>query len=840
MTVMPASSRKPFLTTIDLSTTHNPHHHNFMKTQSHLISRRIQIAFSTNLSLALLALFGFLLPSARAQTPVLVLNAKWSLPAGSRFDLDTGNLTRGVAINKLTGNVLLASRVTTNHVSIINGADGSDLGTLNSTGISGGTLGLDLIGVADDGVIYAANLAAATSTLKIYRWNSEADGIINPPTTALTQIGVLQRYGDSMDIRGAGTNTQIIISGSSSTVFGIATTADGTNFILRDIPHNLGAGELSKGITFDGTNNALYGKRDGSATLHKISFDIGTGTAALITNITLTGDTALIGTKFGSSNGVSFVVGELSSTGTSAHHLKAYTINNPSSPVVSADIPFPTPYTGNGNLVGSSDIGLGMVVGNDVNNGLLALTIAFLTNVAPSVVNSPQDQTNVLQGGFTSFSVSANGTTQLRYQWRFNDTNNLAGATNATLPLTNLDLTNSGLYSVVITNVAGSITSAPATLSVVPAVLTSAAVPIWKKSVGDLFFLTADDTQRGLAYNPATGHLIVVSRTPTNGIHVLNAATGAYISSLDMSAVTLLPPTVTFAIDMVGVADDGAIYVADLDVSGVNYVIYRWADENPSTVATIAFGPNDPCGCGRVGDTLTVRGSGVNTQILISSRNGSQVILFTTFDGQTFNSNIIDTSPEPPQLAGLGIAFGAGDTFWTKSSGFQFRHFAYDLTANTNGLLQTFASGQSTAIALAVDPINDLIAGLVPNTTTRPLPDHIDLYDVHSVLTGESTEPALIDEDFFQTANPDLNGVGSLAFDVAGGRLFALDTNNGLLAPKVVPRLFNNTPHVLTWTGPSTLQSATAVLGPYTDIGGSSSPYTNSVASPAQFFRLKR
>src|SRR5207247_10816867 len=92
-----------------------------------------------------------LAPNLQAQTPVLVLSNKWSLAAGSRWDLDTGNLTRGVAINKLTGNVVLASRVTSNHVSVISGVDGSDLGTLNSSGISGGTLGLDLVGVADDG-----------------------------------------------------------------------------------------------------------------------------------------------------------------------------------------------------------------------------------------------------------------------------------------------------------------------------------------------------------------------------------------------------------------------------------------------------------------------------------------------------------------------------------------------------------------------------------------------------------------------------------------------------------------------------------------------------------------
>src|SRR5204862_4825401 len=151
-----------------------------MKNRTHAVGTQVLArvwTLKTLSPLLAIAALGPLLPTARAQTPVLILSNKWSLAAGSRWDLDTGNLTRGVAINKLTGNVLLASRVSSNHVSVISGVDGSDLGTLNSSGISGGTLGLDLVGVADDGVIYAANLTASSSSiLKIYRWNSEQDG----------------------------------------------------------------------------------------------------------------------------------------------------------------------------------------------------------------------------------------------------------------------------------------------------------------------------------------------------------------------------------------------------------------------------------------------------------------------------------------------------------------------------------------------------------------------------------------------------------------------------------------------------------------------------------------
>ncbi|MEI7938708.1 MAG: hypothetical protein WCK27_18650 [Verrucomicrobiota bacterium] len=44
---------------------------------------------------------------------------------------------------------------------------------------------------------------------------------------------------------------------------------------------------------------------------------------------------------------------------------------------------------------------------------------------------------------------------------------------------------------------------------------------------------------------------------------------------------------------------------------------------------------------------------------------------------------------------------------------------------------------------------------------------------------------------------------------------------------------------VVTWTNSSyTLQSAPAPLGPYTNISGAMTPYTNDISGPAQYFRL--
>ena len=44
---------------------------------------------------------------------------------------------------------------------------------------------------------------------------------------------------------------------------------------------------------------------------------------------------------------------------------------------------------------------------------------------------------------------------------------------------------------------------------------------------------------------------------------------------------------------------------------------------------------------------------------------------------------------------------------------------------------------------------------------------------------------------------------------------------------------------VLSWSGTYTLQRATNVVGPYVNLNGQGSPYTNFTTLPQQFFRLQ-
>lgn len=94
-------------------------------------------------------------------------------------------------------------------------------------------------------------------------------------------------------------------------------------------------------------------------------------------------------------------------------------------------------------------------------------SLALIGPQAPAFLASPPSQT-VRAGATVHLIARAVGASPLRYQWLLG-TNAVPGATNAVLTLANLQTWQSGAYSVLVTNPAGSATSEPAELTVVTA-----------------------------------------------------------------------------------------------------------------------------------------------------------------------------------------------------------------------------------------------------------------------------------------------------------------------------------------------------------------------------------
>ncbi len=108
--------------------------------------------------------------------------------------------------------------------------------------------------------------------------------------------------------------------------------------------------------------------------------------------------------------------------------------------------------------------------GSDSGLAIDDLTVAFTGGVsnppaAPAILTEPQSQV-VTVGGNVTLSVVATGNPAPAYQWWFNGTN-LPSETSASLTLNNVTTNQSGSYSVVITNSAGSTNSQTVTLTVV-------------------------------------------------------------------------------------------------------------------------------------------------------------------------------------------------------------------------------------------------------------------------------------------------------------------------------------------------------------------------------------
>ncbi len=115
--------------------------------------------------------------------------------------------------------------------------------------------------------------------------------------------------------------------------------------------------------------------------------------------------------------------------------------------------------------------------------------VQFLPLV-PTIAQQPASAT-VDEELPATFTVVASGTPPLAYQWRHNGTNlmdggTVTGATNATLLLSSAQLALAGTYSVIVSNAAGSVTSANAVLTVTPVMGLAEALEtpdwVWTKS----------------------------------------------------------------------------------------------------------------------------------------------------------------------------------------------------------------------------------------------------------------------------------------------------------------------------------------------------------------------
>jgi hypothetical protein len=108
---------------------------------------------------------------------------------------------------------------------------------------------------------------------------------------------------------------------------------------------------------------------------------------------------------------------------------------------------------------------------NAVTSSVARLTVNQTTNFPPVITTEPATQLSVLAGSNATFTVVATGDAPLFYHWSFtpigsSTSNNVANGTNATLTITNAQLSDQGQYQVGVSNRFGATNSTFATLFV--------------------------------------------------------------------------------------------------------------------------------------------------------------------------------------------------------------------------------------------------------------------------------------------------------------------------------------------------------------------------------------
>ena len=154
------------------------------------------------------------------------------------------------------------------------------------------------------------------------------------------------------------------------------------------------------------------------------------------------------------------------------------------------------------------------------------------TAVAPSITAQPASA-SVVAGSAASFSVTASGTAPLSYQWREGGTN-ISGATSASYTTPATSSANTGeLFSVVVTNSAGSVTSNNATLTVTTGIsLFPATIQLSTLNGTNGFTI-----QRAVSFDGAGGSVSDAGDVNGDGIgDLIVGAAGADVNGMDSGA----------------------------------------------------------------------------------------------------------------------------------------------------------------------------------------------------------------------------------------------------------------------------------------------------------------
>ncbi|HWA27416.1 MAG TPA: pectinesterase family protein [Lacunisphaera sp.] len=309
------------------------------------------------------------------------------------------------------------------------------------------------------------------------------------------------------------------------------------------------------------------------------------------------------------------------------------------------------------------------IANNSFATGLTFTRIkATVERMAPAITSGPVfsnglDVATIAVGGSTTLSVAASGS-GLGYQWYRNGTP-LPGATSATLPLSNIQLADDGSYTVVVSNIAGSVTSSAAVLTVVggstsPTITMQPASITVAEGSGGSFSVAASGTA---PFNYQWYHESSPIPGATSATYAIAVATpadaGGYHVVVSNSAGDATSDTATLIVEGIAdIAPNGYAASVTGGAAGATVTVSTAADlklyaENTTTPYTIIVSGVIDLGVnGRVKlqSHKTLRGATTSSTILgtINISNANDVIVS--------NLNVSANTGDPATNDGITIA----------------------------------------------------------------------------------------------------------------------------------------------------------------------------------------
>ncbi|MDB6019488.1 MAG: C-terminal target protein, partial [Pedosphaera sp.] len=244
------------------------------------------------------------------------------------------------------------------------------------------------------------------------------------------------------------------------------------------------------------------------------------------------------------------------------------------------------------------DAGNYSVVVTNIAGIVTSSNAALVVNVPPGIAIPPQSLA-VSQGSNATFNVTATGTAPLTYQWQFNN-GNIAGATNTSYTRTNLQSADAGNYQVVVTNIAGSVTSPPATLTVnvPPLIGVQPQSLVLTQGMAAVFSVVVSGTAP-LSYQWRLNGSVIASATNTSytRTNVQTADAGNYsvvvtniagiVTSSNAALVVNVPPGIAIPPQSLAVAQ-GSNATFTVTATGTAPLGYQWQFNNTNIVGASA------------------------------------------------------------------------------------------------------------------------------------------------------------------------------------------------------------------------------------------------------------